>query len=107
VDLTDASLKVLLHLMIALRNGSHVHKTELGATADQGFKGVSILRNELKAALAGANIIKNHYHGNYSFTDQVTVGECVVDNLLTIGDARISDLAEQLRKHLRATPQKV
>jgi DNA-binding response OmpR family regulator len=107
VDITDASLKVLLHLMVALRKGSHVHKIDLGATADQGFKGVSNLRNELKSALAGTEIIKNHYHGNYSFNHLVTIGECVVDSLLRIGDAKISNLAKQLRKTFRAGPKKV
>jgi DNA-binding response OmpR family regulator len=97
VELTDASLKVLLHLIVGLRKGSHVHKRDLGATAEQGFKGVSILRNELKSALGGADIIKNHYHGYYSFTDRVTIGECAIDSLLKIGDAKISDLAKQLR----------
>jgi len=106
VDLTDASLKVLLHLMVALRKGLQVHKKDLGATAEQGFKGVSILRNELKSALAGADIIKNHYHGFYSFTGPVTIGECVIDNLLKIGDAKISDLAKQLPKHRRTRPKK-
>ena len=96
VDLTDASLKVLLRLMVGLRKGTHVHKTDFGSTEDQGFKGVSNLRNELKPALGGADIIKNHYHGHYSFTDQVTIGECTIDNLVRIGDAKISDLAMQL-----------
>ena len=96
VELTDASLKVLLRLMVGLREGMHAHKTDFGFTADQGFKGVSNLRNELKPALAGADIIKNHYHGNYSFTDQVTIGDCGISNLLKIGDATISDLAKQL-----------
>ena len=96
VDLTDASLKVFLRLMVGLRKRTQVHKIDFGFTADQGFKGVSNLRNELKPALAGADIIKNDYHGNYSFTDQVTIGECAIDNLLAIGDAKISDLACQL-----------
>ena len=96
VDLTDASLKVLLRLMVGLRKGMQVHKINFGFRADQGFKGVSNLRNELKPALAGADIIKNDYQGNYSFTDQVRIGECTIDNLLRIGDATISDLAKQL-----------
>ena len=96
VDLTDASLKVLLRLMVGLRNGTQVHKIDFGFRADRGFKGISNLRNELKPALADADIIKNDYQGNYSFTDQVTIGECAIDNLLGIGDATISDLAEQL-----------
>jgi len=97
VELPDASLKVLLHLMIARRKGRQVHKIDLGATADQGFKGISTLRNELKPVLGGIDIIKNDYHGNYSLVDDVTIGECAVDNLLKIGDQTISELARQLR----------
>lgn len=97
VDLPDASLKVLLHLMVAQRNGAPVHKNDLGARAEQGFKGISILRNELKPVLAGVDIIKTDYHGNYSFEDNVTIGECAVDKLRNIGDKTISSLAAQLQ----------
>lgn len=97
VELPDASLKVLLHLMIARRKGKQVHKIDLGATADQGFKGISTLRNELKPVLGGIDIIKNDYQGNYSLMDDVTIGECAVENLLKIGDQTISELAKQLR----------
>lgn len=97
VELTDASLKVLLRLMLALREGTKVNKVDLGATADQGFKGISILRNEIKPVLAGLDIIKNHYHGEYSFDDNVVIGECAVDKLLKIGDTTISDLAKGLQ----------
>jgi DNA-binding response OmpR family regulator len=97
VDLTDASLRILMHLMVAKRKQEMVNKIDLGATAGQGFKGISIVRNELKQVLGGANIIKNHYHGNYSFVDYVTIGECAVDRLLKIGDTTISHLAAQLQ----------
>jgi DNA-binding response OmpR family regulator len=107
VDLTDASIKVLLHLMLAQLKQTTVNKVDLGATADQGFKGISILRNELKPALGGIDIIKNHYHGNYSFTDVVTIGECAFDKLLDIGDATISALATELQRHLQAGRGKV
>jgi len=98
VDLPNASLKVLLHLMVARRKGECVNKVDLGATADQGFKGISILRNELKPVLGDVDIIKNHYYGEYSFADDVTIGECSVDSLSKIGDKAISDLAARLRK---------
>lgn len=97
VELPDASLKVLLHLMVARRKGRQVHKIDLGATADQGFKGISILRNEFKAVLGGIDIIKNDYQGNYSLVEDVAIGECAVENLLKIGDKTISELAKQLR----------
>jgi DNA-binding response OmpR family regulator len=106
VDLTDASLKILLHLMVARRKKELVNKIDLGATGDQGFKGISILRNELKPVLGGADIIKNHYHGDYSFVDNVTIGECAVDKLLKIGDRTISRLATHLQDQAPPGPAK-
>jgi FixJ family two-component response regulator len=97
VNLPDASLKVLLRLMVAQRKGDPVHKIDLGATADQGFKGISTLRYELKPVLGQVDIIKNDYHGNYRLADDVRIGECAVDELLKIGDATISALAKQLQ----------
>ena len=64
--------------------------------ADQGFKGISNLRHELTRALGDTDIIKNHYYGNYSFVDEVRVGECAVDKLVGIGDQVISRLAREL-----------
>jgi len=97
VELTDNSLKVLLHLMVGKQKGDLVHKLDLGAAEDQGFKGISILRNELKGVLGNVDIIKNHYHGNYSLETNVIIGECAVDKLLEIGDKTISGLARQLQ----------
>jgi len=96
VELTDSSLKVLLRLLVAHQARSPVHKIELGASSEQGFKGVSILRNELKPVLAGIDIIENDYQGNYSFTNQVVIGECAAERLRKIGNSEISKLAEQL-----------
>jgi DNA-binding response OmpR family regulator len=105
VELTDNSLKVLLHLMAGKQKGSLVHKRDLGAAEDQGFKGISILRNELKGVLGNVDIIKNHYHGNYSFEANVIIGECAVDKLCEIGDKTISCLATQLQHHAPDTPR--
>ena len=106
VELTDASLKVLLHLMVAQQKGTPANKVDLGATADQGFKGISNLRNELKPILGGADIIKNYYHGDYSLVENVTLGECAVDKLLEIGDRTISILATQLQRQALCQPKK-
>ena len=103
VDLTDASLKILMRLMVGMRNGTAVHKVDLGASADQGFKGISNLRNELRQILGSVDIIKNDYHGNYSLTDNVKLGECAVDKIDKIGDRTISGLAAQLL-HKAHTP---
>jgi DNA-binding response OmpR family regulator len=106
VDLTDASLKVLLHLIVAQRKGVPVHKVDLGAKPEQGFKGISNLRNELRQVLGRIEIISNDYHGNYSLNDNVTIGECAVDRLLKVGDRTISDLATQLQRRASSPSKK-
>jgi hypothetical protein len=103
IELSNSCLKLLLHLMVGLAEGKPVHKRDLGANAEQGFKGISILRNELKSALGpGINFIENDYHGNYSLTSSVRIGDVEIDKLLAIRDATISKLARRLQKHLQA-----
>jgi DNA-binding response OmpR family regulator len=51
IMLPNSSLTVLLHLMVARAADRDVHKRELGASDDQGFKGISLLRAELQPAL--------------------------------------------------------
>ncbi|WP_263419310.1 response regulator [Terriglobus albidus] len=97
VMLTDGALKMLLHLVVAQLKATQVNKVDLGATSDQGFKGMSILRDALKPILGDLDIIKNHYHGNYSFVPNVSIGKCAVDKLMEIGDSTISDLAKKIR----------
>jgi DNA-binding response OmpR family regulator len=97
IELPDFTLKVLLHLMVAQRKGEPVNKRDMGATEDQGFKSISVLRNSLKPILGSADIIENDCRGNYSFAPRVTIGECAVDKLLEIGDKTISDLAKLLQ----------
>jgi DNA-binding response OmpR family regulator len=103
VPLTDGSMRVLLHLMVGRVAGKAVHKRDLGASDDKGFKGISVLRDALKGALPdGADIIGNDYHGNYRLTDDVTIGSCNTEKLVEIADQRITDLAQQLRRRLDA-----
>ena len=97
VELTDASLKVLLHLMVARQKGAMANKVDMGANSDQGFKRISNLCSELKPALGDIKIVENRYHGNYCLIDRVCIGECAFDKLLQIGDHAITTLVEQLR----------
>lgn len=106
VTLTDASLKVLLHLMVAYRKKAAANKADLGAKDEQGFKGISILRNELKLALGDREIIENDYHGNYGFVEGVMIGEGSLEKLLEIGDHTISRLARELWQEPSPTPKK-
>jgi CheY-like chemotaxis protein len=98
VKLTDGALKVLLHLMVARREGTWLSKIALGAEPDEGFKGISRLTEQLGPALADRKIIENDYRGNYRLTADVTVGECRIDKLDEIGDTTISALAATLQK---------
>jgi DNA-binding response OmpR family regulator len=100
LSLTDASLRVLLHLVVGRVTGEKVHKTELGARTDQGFRGISVLRDVLKPALGeGVDIIKNDHQGYYWLVDEVVIGDCDPDKLSALGDAKITALAERLRQH--------
>jgi ActR/RegA family two-component response regulator len=103
IRLPDRSLRVLLHLMVAHVKGTEVHKRTLGAKADQGFKGISELREWLKPALGdGIDIIGNDQHGNYSLTDGVTINSCDSEKLAKLGDATITKLARELARALDA-----
>lgn len=106
VNLTDASLKILLHLMVAQRKGTFVHKVDLGAKTEQGFKGISNLRNELRPVLGDVEIIRNDYHGNYCFEPSVMIGECAIEKLLAVGDKIISELAKLLQNQESRLPKK-
>jgi DNA-binding response OmpR family regulator len=104
-DLPNRSLRVLLHLAVAKLSGRSVHKTELGARDDQGFKGISELRDDLKPALAdGTNIIANLYHGYYQLTDEVAIGPCEIAALIAIDEAPITELAHELGRLLAEVP---
>lgn len=98
VKLTNGALKVLLHLMVARRDGTWLSKVALGAEPNEGFKGISRLIEQLGPALADRKIIENDYHGNYRLTADVTIGKCRIDKLDDIGDATISELAAKLQK---------
>lgn len=101
IMITNSNLKVLLRLMVARAGASAragtVHKRELGASDDQGFKGISVLREALKPALPdGVDIVGNDHHGYYFLTDRVVIGACDIDALAAIGDQDIAVLARAL-----------
>jgi ActR/RegA family two-component response regulator len=101
IPLPDRSLEVLLHLMVAHEKGGAVHKTDLGATNDKGFKGISVLRADLNPILGkNVNIITNDYQGHYKLADCVSITECNADQLARIGDREITRLARELQSLL-------
>jgi CheY-like chemotaxis protein len=107
LGLTDASLRVLLHLVVGKVIGEKVHKTDLGARTDQGFRGISVLRDALKPALGeAADIIKNDHQGYYWLVDEIAIGEVELDKLVELGDAKITALADRLREHGERRPRR-
>lgn len=97
VEVTDASLRILLNLILAHRKATVANKRDMGATGEQGFKGIANLQTELKLVLGDVKIIQNKYHGDYCFVKGVSIGECAFDKLLQIGNHAITALVEQLR----------
>lgn len=95
-DLTEASFRLLLRLLVAHQSGKGVHKTELGATEDKGFKGISRLREELKPAVGTRVIVENDQHGTYRLVDEVVLDKCDVDAISRQGDSEIAGLASKL-----------
>jgi CheY-like chemotaxis protein len=107
VKLTVSSLRILLYLILGHLQNKQVHKDELGANNEQGFKGISILRNELKQVLGEVDIVKNHYHGIYALVPSVDIGEITFDKLLELGDHQISSLVVKLQQVSAPPAEKV
>src|SRR5205807_1182224 len=66
--LTNSSFLILLHLLVGRRKDEKgwVHKTTLGASSDQGWKGVSRLRDEVIAHLPKkTDLTENDKSGYY------------------------------------------
>lgn len=106
VKLTVSSLRILLHLILGHLQNKQVHKNDLGANNEQGFKGISILRNELKQVLGEVDIVKNYYHGIYALIPSVEIGEITFDKLLELGDHQISRLVVKLQQGPLPQPKK-
>lgn len=106
VSLPDSSLKVLLRLVVSHMQGSLVHKRDLGATEEQGFKGISRLNEAFRPVLGELNVFQNDYNGNYGLTKDVVVGSCDTDKLIAIGDNEIAALARKLRALLDSAGKK-
>lgn len=107
-ELTDRSLRILLMLILGRIKGGPVHKVDLGSTADQGFKGVSVLAEELKPALPeGRRFFKNLYHGFYQLEDDVELGTINFDPLLSSKNDKIRELGAELGALLPERRKKV
>ena len=109
VHLTTSSFILLLHLVAnRLRaDESWVHKNDLGARSDQGWKGITRLKEELREGLpSDFDPTVNDKSGNYRLHPGLSVGRVDTQALSKLGDARISALASQIGRLQRELGRK-
>lgn len=106
VALTTASLRVLLTLVHGrLRDADGwVHKTDLGAKSEQGWKGISRLRSELPSMPVIGALIENDATGSYRLSPSVTPAGIEPQAAGLACDARVRDLARKIDALLRGAP---
>jgi DNA-binding response OmpR family regulator len=95
---THASLVTLLRLVVGRLEGPQgwVHKNELGARADQGWKGMSRLKKDLSQSRLPIEIEKDG-SGSYRLHPSVRVDGVDPALLIRMEDASVTKLAEQIR----------
>src|SRR4051812_26030226 len=99
VLLTNASFLMLLNLVAGrLRTEEGwVHKNDLGARAEQGWKGISRLKEELAPHLPPkVAITENDKSGSYRLHAGVEISVVDTARLESSGDARIEKLAAEI-----------
>ena len=101
VLLTAASFLMLLNLVVGrLRSPEGwIHKNDLGAKAEQGWKGISRLKEELAPHLpARAAIVENDQSGSYRLHAGLELAGLDTEQLQSLGDARIGKLAAEIAR---------
>lgn len=99
VLLTNASFLMLMHLVAGrLRKPeAWVHKNDLGAKTEQGWKGISRLKEELAPHLpAKAEITENDKSGSYRLHANIEIASVDAAHMESNGDARIEKLAHEI-----------
>jgi hypothetical protein len=107
VLLTNASFLMLLNLVAGrLRTEEGwVHKNDLGARVEQGWKGISRLKEELAPHLpAKAAITENDKSGSYRLHAGVEISGIDTARLVSSGDARIEKLAAEIGRLQAGAP---
>ena len=99
VLLTNASFLLLVRLVAGrLRQAEGwVHKNDLGARSEQGWKGISRLKEELAPRLPPRTaIVENDKSGSYRLHPDLEIARVDTERLESIGDARIQKLAAEI-----------
>jgi len=101
VPLTANSYFLVLNLVAgrARAEAGWVHKNDLGAKAEQGWKGISRLKDELRGQLPQKlELVENDKSGSYRLNPAVTVAAIDFAGLATHWDSRVARLAAEVKK---------
>lgn len=103
--LTDGQLRVLLHLIKGKLNRVHVHNLDMGVDGVGGNKWPSMVNQAMRGTypVDVVKIVENHYNGNYSLVDGITIGEIAYERLIAIDDSVITSLARDIQELQRVS----
>jgi DNA-binding response OmpR family regulator len=99
VSVRNGSFVLLLKLVVARVRGGEgwARKDDLGARPEQGWKGMSRLRADLRPHLPpGVAFDESDRRGHFRLTDSIALAEIDFDALLRHSDARVRQLARDL-----------
>lgn len=108
VLLTNASFLMLMHLVAGRLRSEQgwVHKNDLGAKTEQGWKGISRLKEELAPHLpAKTEVTENDKSGSYKLHANIEIVSIDTARLASIGDARIEKLAAEIGRLQKGSAQ--
>lgn len=96
--LTNRHLRVLLHLIKGKLSGVRVHNIDMGFKGVGGNRLPSEVNQEMRTTFPPniTEIVENHYNGNYSLIDDITVGDVNEAALSQQGDREITKLANEI-----------
>lgn len=97
--LSSAPLVLLLRLIAQKFTDTEgwVHRQDVGGTMDQGWKGISRLKNQLSHALPdGVDIYENDGAGSYRLNPQIEIARVDLDELQVVLDGQALELARQI-----------
>ncbi len=85
-----------------MRDGAGwVHKNDLGAKTEQGYKGISRLKDEVRGHLPKkTEFVENNNSGSYRLNPAVSISEIDFRALESHWDARVTKLAVEIRHGL-------
>jgi CheY-like chemotaxis protein len=107
VPLTASSFFLMMNLVAGRTRdeAGWVHKRDLGARTEQGYKGISRLKDEVRGHLPKkAEFVENNKSGSYRLNPAVSISEVDFRALEAHWDARVAKLAVEIRKGLHRLP---